>query len=165
MSYGHYTVTAPSSSAMSSMASSTTAVAQTSPVSVGGSGNNVVDHGIIATVVGPATMTGSATTVVNFFVYASPDGSTFPGSSTTNEVISTSSSQSVTWSSNGNNAVFLGSVALTTTTSGTAITYYSKEFSLFAALGYVPQKYVIVAQNQAGAALTSVSFTISELYY
>lgn len=166
MSLQRTALTSPAVTSYNSLANSLTSVASSAAVTVGSS-TNVVDHEIVVTINGPATMTGSATTVVNLFLYTSIDGTLWSGSGTTNELID-GTDKAITLSSNGNNGIPLGSVAITTTSSGSSISYKSKVISIAAACGgTLPSKYVIVAQNQSSAALASSghSITVSEIYY
>lgn len=159
-------LTAPACTSFNSLANSLTAVASAAAVLVG-TANNVADHLVQLTLTGPATTTAGVTTMVNIFVYGSIDGTIWSGSGTTNELID-GTDKAVTWSANGNNAKLLGSVQMTTTTSGTSIVYKSEPMSIAAAFGgTLPAKYVIVIQNQAGAALAASghSIAVSEIAY
>jgi hypothetical protein len=159
-------LSAPACTSFNSLANSLTSVASSAAVTVG-TANNVTDHLVQVTLKGPATVTASAATQVNLYAYGSIDGTIWSGSDTTNELID-GTDKAITWSANGNNAVFLGAAKATTTASGTSITYKSEPMSIAAAFGGVlPAKYAIVAQNQSGAALASSghSIAVSELSY
>ena len=131
-----------------------------------GTTNSVVDHEIQVTITGPATMTAAATTQVNVYVYGSADGTTWPGSSTTNET-TVGTDAAITISANGNNATLLGVIPVTLTTAGVSNVYRSAAFSLKTALGLLPSKYAIAIQNLSSAALnaTGHSIVIEEIYY
>lgn len=158
-------VTAPTVTSYNNLANSLTAVASSAAVTVGTT-TNIADHEITVTIIGPATMTASSTTVVNLFAYASIDGTNFSGSNTTNEL--TGSDAPVVWSPNGNQAIYIGKVVISTTTAGTSIVYRSARISMAAAFGgTLPAKYVIIAQNQSSAALAAAghSIAVNELSY
>ena len=157
---------APAVTSFNSLANSLTAVASSAAITVGTT-TNIADHEVIVTITGPATMTASASTLVFLYAYASNDGTNWGGSGTTNELID-GTDKAITWSANGNQAVPLGSIALTTTTAGTSVVYRSRRFNMTAAFGgSLPAKYVIVPQNQAGAALPASghSISVNELSY
>ena len=159
-------LSAPAVTSFNSLANSLTGVASSAAITVGTS-TNVADHEIIVTINGPATMTGSATTAVYLFAYASIDGTNWSGSGTTNELID-GTDKAITWSANGNQAIPLGTILLTTTSAAASIVYKSKRLYASAAFGVtLPAKYVIVAQNQAGAALPASghSIAVNELSY
>lgn len=158
-------LSAPAVTSFNSLANSLTAVASSAAITVGNT--NVADHGVTVTITGPATMTASATTAVYLYAYASEDGTNWSGTGTTNELID-GTDKAITWSANGNQAIFLGAIPLTTTSAGTSIVYRSKRISMAAAFGVtLPAKYVIIMQNQAGAALPASghSISINELSY
>lgn len=158
-------LTGPAVTSFNSLANSLLSVASSAAVTVGTT-TNVADHEIMVALTGPATMTGSVSTVINLFAYTSIDGTNWGGSGATNELID-GTDKAITWSANGYQAVFLGSVLMTTTTSGTSI-IYRKRFSLASVFGGIlPAKYVIIAQNQAGAALAASghSISVNELSY
>lgn len=159
------TITPPAITSWASLGSSLTAVASSSYVAVGTT-TNVVDHQVQIKINGPATMTASTTTVVNVFAYGSNDGTTWSGGGTTNELID-GTDKAITLSSNNNHGVFIGQVRLHTTSSGTSIVYVSEPLSIKGAFCTLPQRYVIVIQNQAGAALAASghSITVTETYY
>lgn len=163
MAIARSTITAPAITSWASLGSGSSA--SSAAITVGTSAN-VVDHEVIITINGPATMTGSASTNVTAYVYGSNDGTTWTGSGTTNELVD-GTDKAITFSANGNNGTLLGTVNLTTTSAGTSITYRGKVMSIFAALGCAPSKYVIVITNNAGAALAASghSLSIQELYY
>ena len=157
---------APAVTSFNSLANSLTAVASSAAITVGTT-TNIADHEIMVTITGPATMTAGPTTVINLFAYASNDGTNWGGSGATNELID-GTDKAIAWSANGNQAVYIGSISLTTTTAGTSIVYRSKRISMAAAFGgTLPAKYVIVPQNQSGAALPASghSVAINELSY
>ena len=160
-------LSAPAVTSFNSLANSLTAVASSAAITVGTS-TNVADHSVVVTINGPATMTGSATTAVYLYLYTSEDGgTTWTGSGTTNELID-GTDKAITLSANGNQGIPIGTIALTTTSAGTSIVYKSKRISIAAALGgTMPSKYVIVPQNQAGAALAASghSILVTELSY
>ena len=148
------------------LANSLTAVASSAAVTVGAT-TNIADHEVVVTITGPATMTASASTLVLLYAYASNDGTIWSGSGTTNELID-GADKPITWSANGNQAVPLGSIGLTTTTAGTSVVYRSKRISMAAAFGgTLPAKYVILIQNQSSGALAGSgnSVAINELSY
>ena len=159
------TLSAPACTSFNSLASSTTAVASSAAVTVGSSAN-VTDHEVVVTLTGPATMTGSASTIVSLFVYASADGTNWTSTNTTNELID-GTDKAITWSANGNQARFAGTIMMTTTTAGTSIIYKSAVLNIASLFGSMPSKYVIVAQNQSGAALPASghSIAVQEIYY
>ena len=159
-------LSAPAVTSFNSLANSLTAVASSAAVTVGTT-TNIADHEVLVTITGPATMTASATTMVNLFAYASDDGSIWTGSGTTNELID-GTDKAITWSANGNQAIYLGKLMLTTTSVGSSIVYRSPRISMASAFGgTMPSKYVIVIQNQAGAALAASghSVAVNELSY
>jgi len=160
-------LTPPTNTSWNTLGSSTTAVASCSAITRSASAN-VTDHEVVITINGPATFTASSTTVVNFFAYGSIDGTNWSGTSgATNELVD-GTDKAITFSANGNNGIYLGSVALVATAAGTSVAYKSKILSIAAAFGgTVPAKYVIVAQNQAGAALAASghSVAVQEMYY
>ena len=152
-------VTAPAVTSYTSLANSTTNVASSAAVSVGTT-TNIADHEVIVTLTGPVAMTASASTMVNLFVYGSIDGTNFSGSNTVNEL--TGSDSPIVWSPNGNQAIYIGSILMTTTTTVTSIIYRSKRISIAAAFGgSLPAKYVIIAQNQANASLAATGHSIA----
>lgn len=159
------TLSAPACTSFNSLANSTVTVASSAAVTVGSSAN-VTDHEIQVTLTGPATMTGSAATIVALYAYASADGTNWTNTNNTNELID-GTDKAITWSVNGSNAKYLGSVLMHTTTSGTSIIYKSQILSLVASFGSMPSKYVIIAQNSSGAALAASghSIAIQEIYY
>ena len=149
-----------------SLTNSLTAVGSSAAITVGTT-TNIADHEIMVTITGPATMTATTTTVINLFAYASNDGTNWSGSNTTNELID-GADKAITWSANGNQAVYVGKVVMSTTTAGTSIVYRSARINMAAVFGgSMPAKYVIVSQNQSGAALPALghSITIDELSY
>ena len=150
---------APAVTNFNSLASSLTAVASSAAITVGAS-TNVADHEIMVTITGPASMVASTTTVVNLFAYASNDGINWGGSNTTNELID-GTDKAITWSANGNQAIYIGKVVMSTSTTGTSIVYRSARISMAAVFGgSMPAKYVIVPQNQSGAALPASGHSI-----
>ena len=158
-------ITAPAVTSYASLANSLTAVASCAALTVGTT-NNVTDHLVQVTLTGPATVTATGSTMVNLFAFESVDGTIWSGSNTTNELID-GTDKAITLSANGNQGIHLGSILMTTTTAGTSIIYKSKVISIKTALGKLPNKYVIVAQNQSGAALaaTGHSIAVQEEYY
>lgn len=159
-------LTAPAVTSFNSLANSLTAVASSAAVTVGTT-TNIADHEVIVTITGPATMTASVSTAIYLYAYASNDGTNWSGSGTTNELID-GTDKAITWSANGNQAIPLGAIPLTTTSVGASIVYRSKRISMAAAFGgTMPKNYVIVAQNQAGAALpgSGHSIAVNELSY
>ena len=163
MSFNRTLITAP---AITSWASLANALWASSAAVTVGTTNSVVDHEIQVTITGPSTMTASVITQVNVYVYGSADGTTWPGSSTTNET-TVGTDAALTVSANGNNATFLGVIPMTLTTAGTSNVYRSAAFSLKTALGLLPSKYAIAIQNAAGASLaaTGHAVAIEEIYY
>ena len=158
-------VTAPTVASYTSLANSAVAVASSSAVTVGTT-TNVADHEVIVTLTGPAAMTASASTMVNLYVYGSIDGTNFSGTNTVTEL--TGADTAIVWSANGNQAIYIGSIAITTNTSVTSVIYRSRRISIANAFaGSLPAKYVIIAQNQSSAALaaTGHSIAIYELSY
>ena len=152
-------VTAPTVASYTSLANSATNVASSSAVTVGTT-TNVADHDVIVTLTGPVAMTAAASTMVNLYVYGSIDGTNFSGSNTVNEL--TGSDSAVVWSPNGNQAIYIGSILMTTTTTVASIIYRSKRLSIAAAFGgSLPAKYVIIAQNQSSAALAATGHSIA----
>ena len=130
-----------------------------------GTTTNIADHEVMVTLTSTA-ITGGATTIVNLYAYASIDGTNWSGSGTTNELID-GADKTITWSANGNQAIYLGTIAFTTTTAGT-IVYRSKRISMAAAFGgTLPSKYVIVIQNQSSGALAGSgnSILVNELSF
>lgn len=159
-------LTAPACTSFNSLANSLTAVASSAAITVG-TATNVTDHLVQVTFTGPATVTATSTTIISLFVYGSIDGTIWSGSNTTNELID-GTDKAITWSTNGNQARFIGTALATTTTAGTSIIYKSEPISIAAAFGgTLPAKYVIVPQNQSGATLPSSghSIAVSELAY
>ena len=159
-------LSAPAATSFNSLGNSLTAVASSAAITVGTT-TNVADHSLIVTITGPATMVASTTTAVYLYVYASEDGTNWTGSGTTNELID-GTDKAITWSANGNQAIPLGAILLTTTSAAVSIVYKSKRISIAAAFGgTMPKQYVIVAQNQAGAALPASghSISVNELSY
>lgn len=149
---------------VNSLGNSATAVCSSAAV-IPSTTNNVVDHIVTCQIASPATYTASASTVVNIFAYASADGTNWDGSGTTNELVD-GTDKAITWSTNGNNARFVGSIIMPATTSGTSITY-RKNFNMAAVFGTLPRRYVLVAQNQTGAALPASghAFEYAEVFY
>lgn len=157
-------LSAPAFTSLNSLANA--GLACSAAVSVGTTAN-VVDHLVELTINSPATFTASLSTVINLFAYGSIDGTIWSGSGTTNELV-TGADKTLLWSANGNQAVYVGTIILTTTTAGTSIVFKSQPLSIAAAFGgTLPNKYVIVAQNASGAALpaTGHSIAVSELAY
>lgn len=166
MALKRVTITAPTCNSFNSLGNSLTAVASSSAVIVGASAN-IVDHDIVITMTGPATMTASASTLVNFAVYGSHDGTSWTKTNTTNELVD-GTDKAIVWSANGNQSAWLGNIPMHTTTAGTSIIYTSKIFSIASLFGGVmPARYVIIAQNQSSAALPASghSIAVTELYY
>lgn len=122
--------------------------------------SNVVDHEVVVTA-GVGAITAGSATQVNVYVYGSANGLTWPGGASGAEIVS-GTDQAITWSANGNQAIFLGVIMCHTP----SITIASKPFSIAAAFaGSMPAKYVIVLQNQSTLALTSVTVAAQEIYY
>lgn len=158
------TITAPAITSWASLGNSATAVASSASITVGTT-TNVVDHQIQLKIVGPTTMTASSTTVLNIFLYGSNDGTGWTSGNTTNELID-GTDKAITLSSNGNNGIYAGQILLHTTSAGTSITYFSKVISVAALFGTLPEKYVVVIQNQSSATLsTGHAITIIETSY
>ena len=156
----------PACTSFNNLASSTTAVASSAAVTVGSSAN-ITDHEVVVTASSPATFTGSAGTTVNVFAYASADGTNWANATGANENID-GTDKAIVWSANGNNARFLGTILMPMATAGTSTIYRSQPFSIASAFGgAMPSKYVIVLQNQTGAALPASghSLAIQEIYY
>ena len=108
------------------------------------------------------TITASATTRVDVYVWGTNDDAGFPGGSATAEVI-TGSAGSITFSANGNAALrFLKSTAAHTTN----ITIRD-DASIVAALGFVPRRWGLVFDNQTGAALAASGHAVEfvETFY
>lgn len=157
---------APACTSFNSLANSLTAVASSAAVVVGTT-SNVADHLVQVSLTGPATVTATAATMVNLYAYGSIDGTIWAGSNTVNELID-GTDKAITWSANGSQARFLGTALATTSAAGTSVVYKSEPMSVAAAFGgTLPAKYVIVAQNQSGAALAAAghSIAVSELSY
>ena len=153
-------LTAPAVTSFNNLANSLTAVASSAAITVGTT-TNIADHEIMVALTGPATMTGSLTSIVFLFAYASNDGTNWSGSGTTNELID-GTDKAIVWSPNGNQAIRIGAIAMTTTTAGTSIVYRSSRINMAAVFGgSLPAKYVIVAQNQTGFALAASGHTIN----
>jgi hypothetical protein len=154
------TLTAPTVTSWASLASSLTAVASSSAVTSGGASTNVTGHQVQVTITGPATMTASATTAVNLLLYASADGTNWTNANTTNELID-GTDKAITLSANGNMGIPIGSIPFPLTTAGTSDVRKSQWIDLapFFPSG-MPAKYVIVAQNQCGAALAASGHAI-----
>ena len=104
-------------------------------------------------------MVASPTTQVSVYIYASVDGSTWPGSSTTNEA-TIGLDAPVTLPANGNSATALGVIPLTLTTVGVSNIYKSRVFSVLAALGYLPAKYALMIVQNSGAALAATGHSV-----
>jgi len=141
-------------------------VASSAAITVG-TASNVTDHLVQVSLNGPATVTASAATLASVWVYGSVDGTTWSGTNTTNELID-GTDKAILWSVNGNQARLLGTISATTSTAGTSVVYKSEPLSVAAAFGgTLPAKYVIVIQNQFGAALaaTGHSIIVSEHSY
>lgn len=127
-------------------------------VTVGASAN-VTDHEIqITALIG--AITASASTLINFYVFPSADGTNYTGGSATADVVSATSA-AFAMSANGTNGRYLGSILAHTA----SITIKSPVFSLAAAVGSMPSKYVIVATNVTGVPLGSCTAAIQEIYY
>lgn len=159
-------LTAPAITSFNSLASSTTAAASSAAITVGTSAN-VVDHLVQLTLTGPATMTATAATMVNVFVYGSADGTVWAGDSITNELVD-GTDKAIVFSVNGKNALFLGTIPMTLTTAGTSTVYKSEPFSIASVFGGIlPAKYVVAINNAAGAALPASghSIVVVELSY
>ena len=152
-----------------SLANSTTSLASSAAATTSTS-NNIVDAMVQVKIVGPATMTASASTIVSVFAYGSLDGSTgwYAGASSGTVETVDGSDKLITVSANGNNLRFLGTILLHTTTSGTSITYQSQPLSVAAAFGgLMPRKWGIVIMNQSSAALAASGHDVryTEIYY
>lgn len=147
--------------ALNSLASSTTAFAQTDAVTTTVT-ENITDALVRASVVVGA-ITPSGSTVINFYVVGSEDGTVWAGSSATSEVI-TATAGAVTISTLGNNLRFLGSMICHTA----SVTMKTQPMSVAAAFGgMLPKKWVVVVQNQTGSNLSGSGHSISytEAYY
>lgn len=146
--------------ALNSLASSTTAFAQSNEVTSGTS-NNVIDIVANWTIV-VGTITASSTTVVNVFCWGTNDDTGYPGASGTAEVI-TGTSGALTISSNGYSVLRPLKYTLAHTTGLTM----KDEASIVQALGFVPRRWGLVFQNQTGAALASSGHSAEyvETYY
>jgi len=93
-----------------------------------------------------ATGTGTTSGFVAVFVQVSLDGgTTYQSPATPNATDET-------------NMTFVGTVPVTTTSQVSR-----KAFSLFSALGFIPQRFKIVAKNATGAALASGEVYVSEV--
>lgn len=160
---------APACTSFNSLGNSLTGVASSAASTVGATAN-AVDHLVEVTLTSPATFTGSATTQVNLFVYGSIDGTIWSGmgANTGNIELIDGTDKTITWGGNGNNAKFLGTVQMPVSASAASVVYKSEPLSVAAAFGgTLPAKYVIVAQNQAGAALPAAghSIAVTEVAY
>lgn len=150
-----------SSNALPSTLQTATIVALASAITVGSSAN-VVDHEVTVTV-NTGTFTAASSTVCNVFVYGSQDGSTWPGSSVTAELV-TGLDKTLTQSTNGNNMIFLGSISCHTTNG----VFTSKPMSIAAAFGgSMPAAYQIVVQNATTVLLAATGAVVvaQEVYY
>jgi hypothetical protein len=150
------TITAPGNTAVNTLGIG--ASASFDAVSVGTSAN-VTDHEIVITA-GIGAITASASTLISFYAFASADGTNFTGGSVTNDIIS-STSAAVTISANGTNGKFLGTLMAHTASS----TIKSPVMSIASAFGCIPSKYVVVATNSTGVALTACTMAVQEIYY
>lgn len=148
------------STALNSLASSATAGAQSSEVTSSTTAN-IVD--IVANwTIAVGTITASASTRVDVYVWGTNDDAGYPGGSATAEVI-TGTAGSITLSANGNAALrFLRSSLAHTT--GINI---KNEASIVNALGFVPRRWGLVFINQTGAALAASGHSAEyvETYY
>lgn len=147
--------------ALNSLASSLTSVAQTDVITPSTSAN--ITDIIVRFTIAVGTITASPATVVNFYAFGSEDGTTYPGGSATAEVLG-SSAAAVTLSANGNNLKWIGSTVCHTS----GITYKTQPMNLAAAFGgTLPRKIGFVIQNQTGAALAASghSGSYTEVYY
>lgn len=146
--------------ALNSLASSTTAAAQ-SDVSTSSTTANITDIVANWTIV-IGTITASASTRVDVYVWGTNDDTGYPGGSATAEVI-TGAAGTITLSANGNTALrFLRSTVAHTT----GLTLKS-EASIVNALGFVPRRWGLVFVNQTGAALAASGHSAEyvETYY
>ena len=147
--------------AVNSLASSLTAVAQTDVITPS-TAANITDI-IVRFTIAVGTITPSASTVINFYAFGSEDGTTYPGGSSTAEVLG-SSAGAVTLASVGNNLKWIGSIICHTS----GISFKTQPMNLAAAFGgTLPRKIGFVVQNQTGAALSSTGHSASytEVYY
>lgn len=146
--------------ALNSLASSTTAAAQSSEVSSSSTANitDIVANWTITI----GTITSSSSTRVDVYVWGTNDDSGYPGGNATAEVI-TGAAGTITLSANGNTALrFLRSTLAHTT--GLIL---KNEASIVNALGFVPRKWGLVFVNQTGAALAASGHSAEyvETYY
>lgn len=146
--------------ALNSLASSTTAYAQSTEVT-SGTTNNVTDIVANWTIV-VGTITASATTVINVFCWGTNDDTGYPGGSATAEVI-TGTAGSLTISANGTGVLRFLKSTLAHTTGLTM----RDEASIVQILGFVPRRWGLVFQNQTGANLASSGHSAEyvETYY
>lgn len=154
---------APANTSFNSLANSLTAVASSFAIAVGTT-TNVVDHQVAVTISVAAITTPSASTVINLYVYGSIDGTTYSGTTVTNELVD-GTDKALTWSANGTEAIYLGTISCN---NAAAAVYKSKLLSVASAFGGVlPAKYVIVAQNQSTSAFaaTGNSVAVTEISY
>lgn len=144
--------------ALNSLANTSAAQTDTNSVSTV---NNVVDvHVQVSIALG--AITPSTSTLVEIYAFASPDGTTWPGASATNEVLGTGAG-AVTLSANGNNLRFLGTILAHTA----SVTVKSEPLSLASAFGSLPRKWGIVIKNSTGVAFAASGHSVSytEVYY
>lgn len=149
---------------IANLASSTTAYAQSAVVSTSTT-NNVVDAMVRVKVKVGNITTPSASTNLYIYAYGLIDDSTYPGGSSTNEVI-TGAAADITMSATSNNVRYLGSINCHTAN----ITYITNPMSIAGAFGGVmPKKWGILIQNQTGVATSSTeadhSAHYTEIYY
>ena len=146
--------------ALNSLATSSTAFAQ-SDVVTSGTSSDVIDIVANWTVV-IGSITASASTVVNVYCWGTNDDSGYPGGSATAEVI-TGTAGSLTISANGNSVLRFLKSTLAHTTGLTM----RDEASVVQALGFVPRRWGLVFQNQTGANLAASGHAAEyvETYY
>lgn len=155
MGLSRTTITAPAVTSMSGLASGSSASCAAVTV---GTTNNVVDHEIVVSAVIGA-ITASQSTLISLYAYGSADGTNWTGAGATNELVD-GTDKAITLSANGNNGALIGTIQAHTAST----TIKSKVLSLMAALGSMPSKYVIVATNSTGAAVT-LTIAVQEIYY
>jgi hypothetical protein len=107
-----------------------------------------IENMVQLTIATPAFTPVSASGV-NVYAYGSADGTTYPGSGATNEVI-TGADAAVTLSTLGNNLVYLGFIQCHTSGG----TFKSEPFGIAAAFGFLPKKWGIVITNALPATVS-----------
>lgn len=146
--------------ALNSLGSSATAAAQTNEVT-GSTANNITAVQASWNIV-VGTITPSATTRVDVYVWGTQDDAGYPGGSVTNEVV-TGIAGAITLSTLGNVALKFLKSSLAHTSAMTI----RDEAEITAVLGYVPRRWGLVFVNQTGAALAASGHSAEfvETYY